>query len=205
MMTKSVPEFVVAADQVGLQITAEQQDALWVAAQWLASGARARGLSQYEEPEAALMRAMAPALAFFAFDERPRQGLVADLGAGNGALGATIALLDPDIEVVLIDRAQRAHTMCEILIARMRLDNARVLLADLDTRPVERYDGLVFRALAAAGSALDLARAATRAEGFIGAYHAHDDADYLCPHEALQVIATVRTAVPDLVLTGYRT
>lgn len=147
---------------------------------------------------------MAPALAYFALDESPRSGRLADLGAGNGALGCTLALLEPKLHVSLIDRAQRSYTVCELLIARMGLKNADCMMLSVDRGTQALYDAVVFRALARAQQALELASSILRPGGFIGAWHSGSDSSYLDPPESLRVIATVDTVVPELVLTGYR-
>lgn len=200
-----VDQFVREAETVGVSPDRSQCERLAAAAHLLAGTARSRGISQYDDPQTALIRAMAPALAFFALDERPHSGRIADLGAGNGALGATIALLDPTLHVTLIDRARRSYTACELLIARMRLKNADCLLLDVDTGLEERYDGVVFRALACSARALTLAQSLTVPGGFVGAWHSRDDSGYLSPPHELRLLRTVDTVLPELVLTGYRT
>ena len=201
----SLQELLNEAAAQSIELSEEQRDALLVGAEVLARTARARGISQYDQVETALIRAMGPALAYFSFSERPRAGRIADLGAGNGALGAAIALIEPDVTVDLLDRAERSYTACELLVKRMRLQNAACVLASIDKTREARYDGVVFRALAQSARALELAHAITRPGGFIGAWHASGDAGYLEPPGSLRLLRTVGTLVPDLVLTGYRT
>jgi 16S rRNA G527 N7-methylase RsmG len=205
MSISGMDQFVARAADVGLTLGASQQERLARLAESVARASRASAISQYDTPDQALVRGMGPALAFFAFPDRPTSGRIADLGAGNGALGATIALLAPDLTVHLIDRARRAYTACELAIARIGLENAHCLLLDVDMEHAAEYDGIVFRALAAQAHALNLARCLVHSGGFIGAYHAVDAAEYHGPAHQMDTLGTQDTLVPGLVLTAYRT
>lgn len=179
---------------------------LWEAAQLLAQLARGSGVSGYEDAEDALMRGLGPALAYLSCDDAPRRGDLADLGAGNGALGCGIALLCPELSVTLVDRARRAHTMCELLAARLRLPNLQACLYDVKRSgpPARPYDGIVFRALAHGSQALALAASQVRAGGFIGAYHRAGDPAYTQAEGArLRPLGSVNTLVDGLVLSGF--
>ncbi|MGC9316600.1 MAG: RsmG family class I SAM-dependent methyltransferase [Armatimonadota bacterium] len=202
---QSVIERQVAG--AGLQVTREQLASLQLAAEWLARLARASGLSGYDSAQEAWERGMTPALAYFNFPEAPRSGALADLGAGSGALGATIAILEGNLQVDLVDRAQKAYTACELLVARLRRSNLRARWQDAGDAAARRYDAVVFRALGPGERALSLAVRVVRANGFIGAYHRAGDRGFTADadHHGLMVVSTVETPVPGLHLTGYRT
>jgi len=196
--------FLDAADGVGLSPTEAQRELLVSAATWLASLGRSSAISGYDTPDEALARAMSPALAYFALAEAPRAAHLADLGAGNGAIGATIAILERNLLVDLVDRARRAYTACEILAARLRLANlrARHLDARDDAAPV--YDVVVFRALAPGPLALASARRLVAPGGFIAAYHRLGDPSFGELGGSGLTVGTERTTVPGLVVTGYQ-
>ncbi len=188
---------------VGLQPTAQHRVRLAAGAEWLARASAASGLSQYRDPGEALIHAMGPALTYFSSENTPRTGLLADVGAGNGAIGATIALFAPEMQIHLVDRARRAYTASELLVARLGVGNATAVLADL-TQLDRQYDAVVFRALAPAINALPLAEGLVVSGGLIGAYHRRGDEGFERPSGDLTVLGTMPTLVPALVLTCYR-
>lgn len=185
-------------------LSAGSRELLGAAALWLARTGVASGLSQYRDPAAALLKGMAPAAAYFSLSEAPVAGRLADLGAGNGAIGATIAILAPDLQIDLADRAQRAYTACELLGARLGLRNLRAVRIDARTADPHMYDAIVFRALARGPEAISLAARLVRPGGFIGAYHRSGDRLFTCPGAEVDVLGTVETLTQGLSLTGYR-
>lgn len=198
----SIEAFVQAADAIGLRLTAEQAQRVASAAEWLARLSHGSGISGYETADTALMHGMAPALAYFALDT-PREGLLVDIGAGSGALGATIAILEENLHVHLVDRAERAYTACEILAARLRLPNLSAYRTDANAVSPGSYDAAVLRALAPAHEALPTARRLVRPGGRLVAYHRPEDPGFLKPEAELIPLDTVSTVLPGLVATAY--
>jgi len=199
----ALEDFRSAAEAVGVSITPEQTENLLATAAWLAQLSQRSGLSGYDTADVALMRGMAPALAYFALDV-PRCGQLADVGAGNGAIGATLAILCGNLSVCLVDRAQRAYTACEILVARLRLPNLHAIRMDADDAQAASYNVVVFRALAPGHMALSTARRVVRHGGSVVAYHRADDHAFLAPQADLTLTGTALTVVPGLVATAYR-
>lgn len=199
-----VHELVVRAQRTGVQVGGPREAQLLTAARWLARVGEVSGVSSYETPAEAVRRAMLPAVAYFEFEEAPRQGQMADLGAGNGALGATMAILAPNLHVDLVDRAERAYTACELLVARLDLPNLEAVRRNVGGDAAGSYDTVVFRAVASGDVALDLAAGMTRAGGFVGAYHRSGDREFDGGRHGLRRLRTVPTGVPGLVVTGYR-
>lgn len=195
--------FTREARRIGLVIAPHQQERLLRAATWLAQLSHSSGISGYETTETALMRGMAPALAYFSLPT-PRTGLLVDIGAGNGALGATIAILAENLTIHLVDRAERAYTACEILAARLALPNLIAFRMNTEEAPPHTYDAAVLRAFAPAASALPTARRLTRPGGWVVAYHRFDDTAFLTPDAALTIMGTAATLVPGLVASAYR-
>ena len=201
---RAIDRFARAARGHGLDVGDEQRDLLTRSALWLASLAHASGVSAYDTVEFAVMRGMAPALAYFEASAGPRCGRLADIGAGNGAVGATIAILEQNLVVDLVDRAQRAYTAGEILAGRLALDNLQPIQADVRALPSAEYDAAVFRALARGERALALVRPIVRPSGFIGAFHRHDDVAFGPGMGSIERLGSWATLVEGLVLTGYR-
>jgi len=197
--------FQDAAEAAGLSITAFERELISRTARWLASLGHASGVSGYDTPDVALVRAMGPALAYLSADKAPRSGRIADIGAGSGALGATIAILEENLFVDLVDRAERAYTACEILAARLGLVNLRAVRADVRSLAAGEYDAAVFRALADGERALPPVRRIVRPGGFIGAFHrAGDPAFQADGGSEVAAAGSWPTLVEGLVLTGYR-
>jgi 16S rRNA G527 N7-methylase RsmG len=195
--------FAAYAHSVGVLATSDDLSQLMRGAEWLAQASSASGLSQYATAEQALLRAMGPALAYFAHLEACETGRLIDIGCGNGALGATIAFFAPNLSVDLVDRAKRAYTIAEVLVARLGLVNADVHHASaLELR--RRWDVAVFRALAPADEALPLAASLIVPGGHVCAYHRRGDTGFDRPTVDLEVLGTYETLVPNLSLTYYR-
>jgi 16S rRNA G527 N7-methylase RsmG len=203
-MEAELERFQEQAVDVGLELSACQLERLRRAARWLSKVAAASGVSQYDTPGEALLRGMSPALAYFATYAPVVRGRLGDLGAGNGALGGTIAVCAPDLHADLVDRAERSYTTSELLVAKLDLANARALHQDIEG--LDRvYDVAVFRALAPAPMALPLARGVVVPGGRICAFHQTDDDEFLRPAGDLIVEDSRRTMVAGLVMTCYRT
>ncbi|MGD9494693.1 MAG: RsmG family class I SAM-dependent methyltransferase [Armatimonadota bacterium] len=196
--------FQAAAQDVGIELDSEQLRLLRLTANWLASLAQASGVSAYNTAQEVLDRAMAPALAYFAIPETPRQGAMADVGAGNGALGATMAILEPRLAVDLVDRARRAYTACELLEARLRLPNLTAVHLDVRDVTAPTYVAAVLRAVARGPAALALAQPMLVPGGVLAAYHRSDDAWFCDSFGLFQLVRTVPTTVEGLVLSAYR-
>ncbi len=196
-------DFLAAAEAVRVEISEAQIERLEATAAWLAQLGRRSGISGYDTADLALMRGMAPALAYFALDV-PRQGLLADVGAGSGAIGATIAILSENLSVSLVDRAQRAYTACEILVARLHLPNLRAVRTDANDIGTAIFDAVVFRALATGHVALPTTSRLVARGGSVVAYHRAEDHTFLAPQAGLTPIGTASTVVPGLVATAYR-
>ena len=82
----------------------------------------------------------------------PRAGEVwCDLGSGGGVPGLILALLAPESEVVLLDRAVSRCTFLQSAVSQLDLTNASVLEGDAaqlahDAKWREAFDGIVSRA-----------------------------------------------------------
>lgn len=202
-MEEAMRQFAAHAADAQLALTPDHERRLMRGAEWLAAASGASGLSQYRDPSDALLRAMGPALAYFHCPHAPVAGCLADIGAGSGAIGATIGLFAPEMQIDLVDRARRAYTTAEMLAARMGLSNVTPRLCDIGQLS-RQYDVVLFRALAQAEDAMALAASVAAPGGLVGAYRRRSDERYLRPAGALHVLGTHDTPVPELVLTCYR-
>ncbi len=198
--------FVEHAQEAGLTLCDRQLQALEQLSQWAARLAEASAITGYDTPAQALARGMMPALAYLALPGAPRSGTLADLGAGAGMLGATLAIVAPDLQVDLVDRAQRAFTACELLVAELALDNLGARLLEVGREPMAGpcYDAVILRAVAGGAEALLLAGALVVPGGFVAAWHREGNEQFTDPPPDFEVRQCVPTNVEALVATGYR-
>ena len=77
----------------------------------------------------------------------PARGAVADVGSGAGFPGIVIALLRPDLEVMLIESMERRIEWLDDVVAELDLDN--VILRHARAEEVkDRFDAVAARAVA---------------------------------------------------------
>jgi 16S rRNA G527 N7-methylase RsmG len=86
---------------------------------------------------------------------------VVEIGAGNAALGLTLAALAPQWRVTLVDRRERAVAFMEIAALQMGLHNVVPLRADAREpgSGAGRVDAALFRAVGTPAEDLDMAAA----------------------------------------------
>ena len=199
-------QFAKYAAGRGWPLSPSQQQHIARLSRWLSERAPALGISKYSEPATVLSRAMAPALALSDLLDPGNIKQVVDLGAGSGALGLTLAILQPDWQMDLVERRAKIATFLELTVRHLGIDNVRVLprdaaqIADCDRAG---YDLVCFRALAAAEIALRLAYPLVNATGYVAAWHQPDDQGFRQPRLPLRQVATAKTGVPDLVVSLY--
>jgi 16S rRNA (guanine527-N7)-methyltransferase len=107
---------------------------------------------------------------------------VADIGSGGGFPGLLWKLLEPDLDMTLIERKERKAAYLDRVILRMGLDGATVLSADLadvakDTAKRETYDLVT---LMAVGDPADFAapiESVLKPAGFLCAVRGRDQAE----------------------------
>ena len=124
-------------------------------AEWLAPAAAKLGLTQFADPGELAVNLMGPGVCLTAhLGDRCRS--VADIGAGNGALGLTIALLRPEVAVSLLDRRQRVCHFIDLAASRFNLSNCSTVCADMRAtdRDSEKYDVVAARAVASGSELL---------------------------------------------------
>jgi len=175
-------------------------------AQWLTTRAPPLGLSKYQNLSVGLTSALAPVLALFDLLDPASLERVMDLGAGSGALGFTLAIVQPHLTVDLVDRSTKTATFLELTIQHLGLDNVQILQAEaagLHTTYASRYDIVCFRALAPAATALELAYPFAKDQHYVAAWHQTADSGFENPTGALQRIDTTPTIIAGLAVSLY--
>jgi 16S rRNA (guanine527-N7)-methyltransferase len=196
-----------AGAEYGLEIPPPLAARLDGLATWLAERGLPLGLTNYPSPQRIAVRHMAPTLAMFRLPDFPRSGEALDLGAGGGALGLTLALLCPDLRVLLADRRRRSATFIGLTVARLGIENARAMqveAAALGKEGPGQFDVVGFRALAAASEALRLSAPLLGPRGFVAAWHQAEDPAFLQPPPGWERTATVATSLPGLSVSQFR-
>jgi len=200
-------QFADYAQAQGWSLSDDQQQRMVDLAQWLAERAPCLGLSKYADLPSVLSYAMAPALAISDLIEPSEIKRVVDLGAGSGALGLTLSIIEPGWEVTLMDRSSKTATFLEWTVQWLGMENVTVRHEDaarLTTRGATRYDLVCLRAIASAQQALQLAGPLTVSGGYIVAWHQVEDEGFRSFQSALSYTATTPTVVAGLVASLYR-
>ena len=200
-------QFADYAQAQGWSLSDEQQQRIVDLAQWLAERAPPLGLSKYADLPSVLSYAMAPALAISDLIEPGEIKRVVDLGAGSGALGLTLGIIQPGWEVTLMDRSSKTATFLEWTVQWLGVENVTVRHEDATpaaTAGAARYDLVCLRAVASARQALQVAGPLAGSGGYVVAWHQAEDEGFRSPQSALPYTATTPTVVPGLVASLYR-
>jgi 16S rRNA G527 N7-methylase RsmG len=172
---------------------------------WLGPASLRLGLTNYRTPTAFVSNLVTPVLDLL----RPRLAghllsPVLDFGAGSGALGLSLAILRPELQVVLADRRARVVQFLDLGLSRLHLSNCAALRIDLASPPAEylRAYGLVLvRAFGPPTAALAHAAVFLQADGGIALWHQPPPPQ---PPDGLRLAETMPTSVDSLALTIYR-
>lgn len=166
-------------------------------AAWLAERAYPLGLTNFATPEDVLEQALLPARALFSVLPGPLSGRWADLGAGSGALGLTLAILAPLAQFDLLDRRRRVIAFLDLTIRRFRVPNAFAVLADVSTPPpAPPWDGVCLRAVAPGPEGLCLA--APHARRWICSWHGSATAGHDRSPPGFRLVRSVNAGTPSL-------
>lgn len=131
----------------------------------------------------------------------PPGASVLDAGTGGGFPGVPLAILRPDVRVLLVDRTEKKVLFLKTTLARLRIENARAAHARLEGRPDEerlgRVDVAVSRAFVAPEEWLRFGAAYVSPGGRVVAMLGVED--------PAEVVARAGLATEEVVeATGYR-
>ena len=125
--------------------------------EWLRTEALAAGGLGPREASRVIPRHIADSLTFAQpMASRPFHTLV-DLGSGVGLPGIPLAIVFPDVEVVLVDRGGRRTDLADRAIRVVGLDNVEVRQADV-RRPIGQSDVVTMRAVLPPAEAIAVVR-----------------------------------------------
>jgi len=200
-------QFADYAQVQGWSLSAGQQQRITDLAQWLADRAPPLKLSKYADLPSVLSYAMAPTLAISDLIELSQVKRVVDLGAGSGALGLTLGIIQPGWEVTLMERSSKTAAFLEWTVRWLEMKNVTVRHEDAALVAADgaaQHDLVCVRALASAEQALRIAGPLAESGGYVVAWHQAEDEGFRPPHSPLSYIATIPTVVPGLVASLYR-
>jgi 16S rRNA (guanine527-N7)-methyltransferase len=154
-------------------------------------------LTGHRGPEAIARRLVLDAVAFWQavaeLGRKPER--VSDLGSGAGFPGIPVSILEPDLEVVLVDSREKRHHFQRAAKRALELDNLRPRLGRIEALEPDPSDVVIAQALAAPPRALELGIGWARPGGLIvipGVEQPPDPG----PHPAIATHGTVRYRVP---------
>ena len=126
-----------------------------------------------------------------------------DFGAGSGAVGLSLAVLRPDLEVILADRRARVIQFADLSIARLRLSNCSSLKIDLGNPPVQwraNCGTVLIRAFGPTAEALEHAQRLVRPGGSVALWH---QPPAPAPPAPLRQALSLETDISSLAITIY--
>ncbi len=203
----TLQDLVTLVADKGITLHETQQTLLKSLAHWLAQKAPRAGLSKYNTVELVWERAMAPALAILDVLNLACLSSCADLGAGTGALGLTLGIVQPHLHVDLVDRSRRAVVFMQLLTHHLGLPNVAVICAqahELATKRPSGYDLVCIRAVAAGEKALQIAALLATEHKYVAAWHRSDDQAYLHPPPQVEHLRIASTIVTGLSISIYK-
>lgn len=132
---------------LGLALTAPQQTQLLSYLALLLKWNKHFNLSAIREPEEALDKHLLDSLSLHRFIESGKRYL--DIGAGAGLPGIPLAIIRPDIQLILVDSNGKKTRFMQQAITQLGLANATVLQSRVEQLPMTvEFDVVMARALA---------------------------------------------------------
>jgi len=179
--------------------------ALAEALEWLGPAAFRFGLTNYATTEEFTTNLVAPVLTLLAPSlSGLLQSPALDFGAGSSAVGLALAILRPDMQVLLADRRARVVQFADLALRRLQLANCEGLQVDLANPPSELAGSIgtvLVRAFGPTPVALTHACRLIRPGGSIALWHQPPAPP---PPADLRLVDTLATGVPSLALTVYQ-
>jgi 16S rRNA (guanine527-N7)-methyltransferase len=139
-------------EELGLRAAPDQVDALVLLVDQVVAWAARINLTGHRTPELAARHLVLEAAALLA--HAPAFASLADLGSGAGFPGLPIAILRPDVDVVLVESREKRHHFQREIQRRLRLANAEPLRGRAEELEPAPQDAVVARAMARPAQAL---------------------------------------------------
>lgn len=192
------------ARQLDLQVPHERYQALAAALEWLGPASLQIGLTNYPDTPSFVEQLVMPLLPVLAPSaETYLHSPALDFGAGSSAVGLSLAILRPDLEVILADRRARVVQFADLAIARLRLSNCSSLRIDLGNPPAQWRGScgtVLIRAFGPTSEALEHAQRLVRPGGTVALWHQPPSP---APPDPLRQVLSLETDIASLAITIY--
>jgi 16S rRNA (guanine527-N7)-methyltransferase len=142
------------AKALGIELSREQVEQFFVYTQLLLEWNEKFNLTSIIDPEQIAIKHHLDSLTCLAAAHFPKGALVADIGTGAGFPGIPLAIVRPDLKLVLVEATKKKLSFLEevakeVLPGRnIELVNARAEELGHDSKHRERYDIVIARAVA---------------------------------------------------------
>lgn len=166
------PAFAAACRQLGIEITESQFQALLTYQTLLLDWNKKINLISRRDTERILTYHLIDSLA--ASRLIPEKAVCADIGTGAGLPGIPLAIVRPDLQLVLIESIQKKCRFLEAACARLELTNTRIYCARSEELPPLDCDILLSRLTADLNRTLRNSHLHLKPEGKIILYKSAD-------------------------------
>lgn len=192
-------------ERIGLRVSSGIQERLVDCLEYLHPTATRFGLTNYTDFSDFTTQLVCPALWLL----HPQLGLgpaspLLDFGAGSGAVGIALAVLLPDVEVLLADRRARVVQFIDLAARRLSLTNCTALKVDLGNPPsglVGSVGTVLIRAFGPTDNAIIRAERLIRPNGALALWHQPPPPP---PPAGLTQAGSLETNIRSLTLTIYQ-
>lgn len=175
-MPKRLRDFAAG---LGLELTREAAETLAAYAELVWQKKDFLNLTSVADKDEIFSRHICDGLAASAFFKRSAQGRAdvsaADMGAGAGYIGLTLAAALPGAKVTLVESLQRRCSFLNWAVMKLGLKNVTVKCMRLGQSPAGPFDFVTERAMGQINEVLPLVTPALRAGGLFAAYQSRPD------------------------------
>ncbi len=143
--------------RLGFSLSAQQQQRLWRHLRLLVKCNRALNLTALHNLDDMVTRHLLDSLTIARF---VRGESVLDIGSGGGFPGLPLAIVQPHLQVTLLDSRGKRVEFLRYACAALKLDNVRVVAERVENyRSAQKFDTLTTRAFASVADTLALSAA----------------------------------------------
>ncbi len=141
---KHAEELSTGARQLGLELSAAQQEQLLAYLALLIKWNKAYNLTAVRDPDEMVSRHLLDSLSVMEFIHTPRW---LDVGSGGGMPGIPLSILHPDKQVTVLDSNGKKTRFLTQVKLELKLDNLTVIHKRVeDFQPAQPFTGIISRA-----------------------------------------------------------
>jgi len=141
---KHAEELSTGARQLGLELSAAQQEQLLAYLALLIKWNKAYNLTAVRDPDEMVSRHLLDSLSVMSFIHSPRW---LDVGSGGGMPGIPLSILHPDKQVTVLDSNGKKTRFLTQVKLELKLDNLTVIHKRVEEfQPAQPFTGIISRA-----------------------------------------------------------